>query len=530
MVDQPAESTAAPDPDAPGTRPLGGLVKHSFIYSLVPAFSRIAGFLMIPFYTSPGWLTPAEYGLADVGDLVLVALSQLLGVNLLSAMVRFYFDRQELRQRQAVVSSCTLSLAVLSWAICGLCILFRGPLAPVLLGREHAGLDQATNLAQFLAIVLLIVPFKLTTMSGLFYLQILKRSRTYSAILLVKTLLELGLKIYTIGFLGWGVRGFMLSVLVGEALTTAGLTSWMLWKIKPRIDFEVLRPILQYTAPLIPVGLCQLALHQLDRRLLEAISPGGFDSVGIYALGYKFGYIVNAMALTPFMQIWQPWIYGVDDPRERASLVARVSTYAVFAISACSLIVILLGRQVVELAAGQEQFELAFKVVPWVAAGYVFWALYFTTQIPLFIAKRTWPLLLINLGALAANIALNLVLVVQLDYLGSAIATLLTFALLAGMGMLASRREAHVPFEYGRLGRILAVVLGAVAVTWIADTAIMELAGQPFYLALPFKLAALYFGGRYLWEKVLEDEERDRILAWLGRVRASLPGVGPGGR
>src|SRR5262249_13242005 len=155
------------------------------------------------------------------------------------------------------------------------------------------------------------------------------------------------------------------------------------------------------------VGILQLLLHQADKRIvLEMLGQG---AAGIYGFGYRIAYLVTNMVLGPFILTWQPWIFGIEDQAERAKLVARVSTYAVFAIAVASLGVILFGHEASFLLAGDPAFLDAYRVIPFLAAGYVFWALYNVSQTPLFLAKRTGRLFFVNLFAVVLNIVLNIV-------------------------------------------------------------------------------------------------------------------------
>jgi O-antigen/teichoic acid export membrane protein len=507
--------SATPTETSRPPRALGGLVRHSAIYGAVPLFRQLVSIGMTRFYAD--WLGAAGFGVKEIVDLWMVGLQQLLGQNALGAMVRFYYDRHAPEERARVVTSTTIVIGILAWAACGLALLVHRPLTPLMLGS--GGTVGGGELETIVALVLLLIPFQLTSLSGFYYLQIQKRSGLFSTLQTAKLLFEVGMNVWLIGGLGLGVRGFLLGMLAGEALATLGLTGWMLWRLRPRVDWRVLRPIAIYALPLIPVGLCQFGLHQIDRRILLALVPGDAQAVtGVYGLGYKIGYLVNAMMLGSFLQIWQPWIYAVEDEEERAHLVARVSSYAVLAIAAATMGVVLLGRQAAMVLAGDPAFWEAWRVIPFVAAGYVFWALYQVSQIPLFIAKRTLRLFAINLAALALNVGLNLLLVPRMGFVGAGVATLATFAALAGLGMLASRSETRVPFELGRLGGVLACVLLAGGAALRLDAADAAGALAPAGAVL-LKLAVWAALLAVAWRLLLRADERADLCRWLSALR-----------
>ena len=160
---------------------------------------------MTPFYTT--WLGTAGTGVKEIVDFWAIALQQLLGQNVLGAMVRFFYEHKDPEERAKVVSSCTLLVTTLAWVVCGTAFFFRADLAPLVMGKGEA--VSASELVTILGLTLILIPFQLSTISGYFYLQILKRSGLYTAIQTTKLLFEVGLNFYLMGALDMGVRGMI---------------------------------------------------------------------------------------------------------------------------------------------------------------------------------------------------------------------------------------------------------------------------------------------------------------------------------
>ena len=486
---------------------LGGLLRHSAIYSAAPMLRQVISVGMTHFYTK--WLGTGGFGFKEVVDLWMIGLQQILGSNVLGAMVRFYYDQKTPAERASTVTSSTFLVTVVAWLVCGTAFFFRADLQPLMLPGVDDG--QGTNLVHILGLTLLLIPFQLSTLSGFYYLMTIKRSGLYTTIQTAKLLVEVVLNFVLIGGLGLGVEGFLISMLIGEALTSVFLCGWMIRTLGARFDWNVLRPILAYAIPLVPVGICQLALHNFDRRLLLAESA---EMTGVYGLAYKIGFMSTAMFLGPFIQIWHPWIYDMEDAKERALHVAQVGTWAVIAIATISLAVILFGRQATVILDGDGTFLDAYRVIPYIAVGYVFWALYHVSQIPLFIAKRTVRLFGINLAAVGINIGLNLYLIPRHGYVGAGIATALSFAALAAMGMIAGRSIAKVPFEWGRLGAtIVLVIAGGAIALWIDD---MQTSGGIAVLgAIGAKALSFCAIASVLWLAIVRQSERRELISWV---------------
>ncbi len=509
--------SAPPLPTTLPERPLGGLVKHSAIYSAAPVLRHAISIGMTRLYT--GWLGTAGAGVKDNVDLWLIALQQVLGQNVLSAMVRFYFDQRSDRDRAAVVSSCTILITLSALVVCGLSLLAVPWLTPLLLSRGEV--IPESELLRLCTLLFLLVPFQLGTVSGLYYLQALRRSGLFTSIQTLKLLLEVGLNFYLMGVKGLGVRGFLLSMLMGEILTSVMLVGWILWSLRPRLDWRLLAPVIRYAAPMIPVGILQLLLHNVDKRIVLELQ--GQDMAGVYGFGYRIAYLVTNLVLGPFVLTWQPWIFAVEDAAERARLVARVGTYAVLVIAAASLGVVLYGRQAAMLLGAEPAFWDAYQVIPFVAVAYVFWALYNVSQTPLFIEKRTGRLLAVNLLAVTLNVALNAWLIPLQGIIGAAVATLCTFVVLAVLGVVAGRRSAGVSFELGRLASTLGCVsAGGVLALWVDR--LEDQGACALWLAIVVKGAVLLVLWVLLWLLVLRPDERARFLTWIGsRRRAASP-------
>jgi O-antigen/teichoic acid export membrane protein len=101
-------------PGAGGVSPLrsalGRLSQHTAIYAMTGQLSRLVGFLLVPFYTA--WLTTTDYGVNELLSQLIAVLSYVAGINLTTAMARYYFEQQDERGRRAVVSTTLLAVLV----------------------------------------------------------------------------------------------------------------------------------------------------------------------------------------------------------------------------------------------------------------------------------------------------------------------------------------------------------------------------------------------------------------------------------
>lgn len=522
---EPRGPEAAGEPEEAGSKDftLRTLLAHSWIYSLVPLVQRIAGIVLIPIYTAPSRIGPDKWAVLELSELVILLVPQLVGANLLGGMARFYFEQKDEVNRRRLVASTVLALSVASWLVTGLALLFREPCARLVFGT--AGETPSAELLEATVLTLLIVPFSLTARVGVDYFVILRRPGLVATIRIVKTFVVIGLNIVLIVFLEQGALGYLRGILVGEVLSTVLVTGFVVAKTGVAFSWPIFRPMLAYALPLLPMGLVQIGLHQFDRFLLKELAPAGLgrEWVGIYGMGYKIGFLVHVAVLGSFMQVWQPWIFDMKEEQRREGLV-RVGTYALAALSACYLGAAIYGRQCVLLLAGQESYYAAYRVSPLACASYLLYATYSLNQVSLFVAKRTWPLLWINVVALAVNIVLNLWLIPIHGFVGAAWATLGSFAVLAVGGGIAAGRLYRMSFELRRAA--IVALLGAASVAAAAEIDAREVAGvlSPV-AAIGTKFALLLAVLGVLWGVVIDAEGRAGIARLVReRTGRALPG------
>jgi O-antigen/teichoic acid export membrane protein len=517
--------------EAPGDKPersLGAVLRHSAVYSLVPVASNVIAIVMVAFYTD--WLHQHEMGVLPIVDLVLAVSTELLGISALAGMVRFYFDHESQRDKNAVISSTLILGSGLAWMVCGVALVFAEELRPILIGAPTQGVSQ-WYLGQVMTLVLLMVPFQMTTQTGFRFLMIHHRSGTLAGIQITKMLVELVLKIWFVApahvlpfGLGMGVRGMLLSVLIGEVVTSTCLSIWILRRVGHRVDWKVFKPMLDYSRPLIVASLYHLCLQRSDVRLIEYLLPVGVGlaTAGIYGIGYRIGYLANQILLGPFLQVLLPWILDVKDKREQETLIARLTTYSLVFIGTAVIGISCFAREAVLVLDNSEghKYESAYLVVPLVGGAYILWAVYRSMSETTFhLARRTRALSWYSLAALVTNLGLNLLWIPAYGAIGAAAATLAAYALLAILGEIGRYRlSGGSRLEYGRIAACLATVAIACSSAMAVD-GIVSIPGEFNVVAIASKAALFLLAFAFLWGVVLTADER---ATFVGYARARL--------
>lgn len=504
---------------------IGGLLRHSSIYAIAPLVQRLLAVVLIRFYTKE--LDTPEWGILGLTDLLLGLLPILLGTSLLAGMSRHYFLQKSEADRGTVVTTVLLAVLATSVSISAVGFALREPLARALFSSAQAGsMDQYVD---FVVLCLCIFPLALVTAIGLEALQIQKRSRAVVQVTLVKTLLEAGLKLYFLFGLGLGVTGFLLAVLVGEAVAAIGLAAYILRRFGRTISARLVAPLARYSGPLVPVATFQLGLHQADKLLIERLGPEGIVTVredgqvlteamqmlGVYSFGYQVPFILHVALMGSFVKIWTPSMFGAGEA-ERTEKAPRIGTLVVLVLAVAYGTLGLFAAEAVRVLSGEEKYYGGAAVVPWIACAYLAYGAYALGQAGLMSRMATRTLALINGVALAANLGLNSLLVPRFGILGAAGATVASFVLLALMAHRASCANGIRPLHLPRFVAGLAIV----AACGLAGAEITEVFSpwSTASVAAKATIAALGAGAALA---LMPRAERTALLArlpWRGSV------------
>jgi O-antigen/teichoic acid export membrane protein len=414
------------------------------------ASSLVAGFLALftlPLYTRH--LTRAELGYAETLLTGIILVSILLRFGIGEAFVRFWFDDEDAGRRTRLARTTTSFVLVSSTAGGLIAVVLAGPLSQALLGIRDATLVSAGVLGLW-AFTNLEIAYAL--------LRVEERRRVYLIASVTNVLLTVVLTVVLVVILDEGARGYVLGNYAASTVVLVGLWAFALrghLALVPRAPGG-LRPLLAFGSPTVPADAAVFALNVIDRAyILRADSPA---SAGLYAVAVKLATAV-IVAVRGFQLAWPPLAYSLTDETEAGRVYAFVTTAYVVATGLVVAGITLLGRWIVRLLAADAFFE-AHEALPWVALG---WALYGLFLVFVTIAgrakvtTRTFPA---AAAGLVVNVVALVLLVGPLGIAGAGIALCAAYLVMLVVVHLLTRRLFHVPFEWRRLGTIVAIIGG----------------------------------------------------------------------
>ena len=473
--------------------------KHTVVYGIGDILAKLVGFLLIPLYTH--YFSTAEYGTLELLDLSSHIVSLLLAMGIAEAMVRFYFDSKEPEHREKVVGVSLIATWTIS--ILGICALI--PAA----GSISMLVFQSYEQVSLFYLVFIAIGLALCNEIPLQLLRIEQRSVLYTAISLVRLFIQLSLNIYFIVVAELGIAGILWSTLITNFILGVVLTASMLRRFKISFDFALFKEMLIYGLPLIGSWAGSFLLHFADRFLLQRLSS--LSQVGIYALSYKFGFLVSVFVLVPFKKTWMPKQFEVVDEPDAPRTFARVFTYYSFVQLYFTLGISALIEDVVFIVA-EQKFHSSYLFVPLLLLAYNCNGYYQFFEFALLYKKKTRQLAALTISAGLLNIACNLFLIPRYGAWGATWSTFIAFTYLATSIFFYAQRLYYIPVEFRRMITMFIVA----AALYTAATFIRV---DSIFLSIALRgLIAASFPLFFLFIPFLEEEEKNGIAAiWQDR-------------
>ncbi len=440
------------------------LLSDTLVYGISSVLARFINYLLVPFYTDV--FRPEQYGIVGLVYSGIMFLNVVFTFGMESAYLRYAKERERARD---VFKSLQLGLLAVGSGL-ALLLWFMAPAIMPLMS-----LDPETK--DFYLLMIGILWFDTLAIIPFAELRLVRKSILFAAIRTGNVLLNLGLNFYLILGLGWGIEAVFVANLAASALTT--LLLWILtanlWK--GSWSKQLFRKALRFGLPFVPAGLGYAINETLDRFLLNnylsqdtitQLYGAEFSTesiVGIYNACYKLG-VFMLLFVQMFRMAWQPFFLRHADDEDAKELYSEVFRYFNIAAGVLFLSVALFVEQIVQIRVplldayiiGQD-YWMGLNIVPVLLGAYWFQGWYMNFSAGIFIEEETHILPKITLAGAAITVVANLALIPWFGMMGSAVATLISYA---SMALLLYHTSSSVyPVSYPMIRAFLTVAFAA---------------------------------------------------------------------
>ncbi len=478
------------------------LAGQTAIYGLSSVLGRMLNYLLVPLYTSV--FVPAEYGIVTELYAYVAFLNILYIYGLETAYFRFSskeggYDYFNLAFTSILISSILLS---------GIIWFFSESIAGVL------NYPDKTHLIKWLAAILAIdaivaIPFaKLRQVGKTYQFAVFKLSNIGINILLNLFFIVLCPRILGSNpdsFIqlvynpGLGVGYVFLSNLIANGIYILFfLPQWV--KVKLTFNSEEWKRMMKYAWPVLIIGFAGVTNEMLSRAILKYRLPEGFydgltnlEVLGIFGACYKLS-VFMTLAVQAFRYAFEPFFFTQSKEKNSTQVFSKVMTGFVAFTSFSWLVLCVFMPWYAPIFLRQDSYLMALDSVPWLLGGGLFLGVFYNLSLWYKLTDKTLYGALISLIGAFATFILNWTLIPVLGYMGSAIATFLTYLLMVIISYVWGKKHYPVPYQ---TWKIMFYILLAGGLIWLNESLVNGLISATI-VAIGFVLVVVLLERRSL--------------------------------
>lgn len=409
------------------------LARSAIAFTAFNFINAVIPFLLLPLLTSH--LCPEDYALIAMFQLMTNFALPLLGINANSALVRSYYDREEINDFRSYTGNVAILLLATVPALLLLILVF---------GEQLESL-YSVPVKYLWVIVALALSQKISEL----VLSIWRAEQSvfkFGIFNMLKACLDLGVSIALIVVFKHSWEG-RIEGQVFAATMFAMVACFFLFKER-RISFAVnvsyMKHAARFGAPLILHALSTIIIIYSDRLFIAKMV--NLEQMGLYSAGFQIGMVISLLQ-NSFNQAWTPWLFeklNGDSYAVKRKIVKITYIYIVAILAFVSVFYIVTPFIMSTFIA--DRYSEAILFVPWVALGFAMNGMYKMFVGYLFYLKRTGYIAALTIITAVVNIALNYVLIGHFGTIGAAYATCLSFTLQAVLAWMFSSRLYPMPW------------------------------------------------------------------------------------
>ena len=476
------------------------LTKDTAIYGISTMLGRFLNFILVPFYTNV--FSPADYGVVIL-IYSYIALFNIIFIYGMDAAFLKYAAFKDIGDEKDNFSTPYFSVLLTSIFFGGLIIFLQRPIAEFV--------ELKSNLNYIITLTALILFVDANVVIPFLKLRLEKKAKLFSLIKIISIVFNIILNVFLIIKLKWGIEAIFISNLAASVLSFLLLTPTLIKNIKFSFHKILFKRLLKFGLPYLPAGLGMMLVQVIDAPILEKLTD--VNTVGIYKANYKLG-IFMMLFVNMFQYAWQPFFLTNAKEENAKELFSKVLTYFTIVGSLMLILLSLFISDIVRInffgfSIIGEKFWGGLYIVPIILLAYLFNGLYVVFSAGIYIEEKSiYAPIVAGIGAFT-NIVANYILIPQLNIMGAALATLLSYVVMAAGYYIVTQKFYKINYDYIKLSKI------TIAVVFVGAVYYMLMYGG--FLVIYYKIILAIIFIAYIFMQVFEKSEMNFIKTKLLR-------------
>ncbi|MFA6468656.1 MAG: oligosaccharide flippase family protein [Bacteroidota bacterium] len=431
------------------------------IYGISTVLARLLNFALVPLYANI--LTTAEFGImANIYSYVgFIYIFYSFGME--SSYFRFA-SSVEIGNDKDNFNTPFLSIAFMSGLFSLLMATFARPLTSVF--------QIDVSLSRIIVYSAGILFFDAVVMIPYASLRLQRKAKFFAGTKIFNIVLTIILNVITVYVLRWGVEGIFLSNLAASFCTVLFLIPTIAKQFQFTMHIGLLKELLKFGLPIVPVGISGILLQLVDRPILKLLMDD--SAVGIYQANYRLG-IFMALITGMFEFAWRPFFLSHAKDPDAKTLFSRIMTYYLTGCAIVFMILSLFLEDVIQYKFFGQRYILppeywpGLEIVPLVLLSYIFSGIGTNLNAGIQIEKKTHYLFPTSFSGSVTKIILTFLLVPLFGIMGAAYATLAGYIMVEITLFIVVQRFYYIRYEYERIIKLALTAAAAFAAAKLLD-------------------------------------------------------------
>ncbi|MFV0566610.1 MAG: lipopolysaccharide biosynthesis protein [Flavobacteriaceae bacterium] len=232
------------------------------------------------------------------------------------------------------------------------------------------------------------------------------------------------------------------------SLFTFVLLSPILFKMKWRLDFNILKKLLNYGLPIMVGSLAYVTNENIDKLFLGDLI--GNKEMGVYAACYKLG-VFMTLYIMAFRLGAEPFFFNhAKDANAKQNYATILKWFTV--LGAIFMLVVVCYIDVFsKLLLGREEYFEALAIVPIILLANLCLGIYNNLSIWYKLTDRTKYGMYISVFGALVTIAFNLIMIPKMGFMASAWATLAAYGSMMLISYFIGKKYYPVPYDLKKI-------------------------------------------------------------------------------
>jgi O-antigen/teichoic acid export membrane protein len=471
---------AGPDEDdVPRRLGVSALAHDAAIYGATRVLIKSLAFILVPVYAR--FLSVEEFGILELVLATGAFVDVLIAANMDGVFARYYFDRDSPEWRRNIITLYLWIESIYPAVVIGLGLAFSDRLSDRILGTpEYATLFMLVLVDVYLTNIV-DLPMNL--------LRLRRKPVTFAAYSLTRGGTQIAFTVLLVVVFTYGVKGILVASLVSVCVAFVLTLPVYIRDLTRNVDWRVGREMISFAWPGIIGGLAFYTLNLVDRFFVQHYD--GATATGLYGTAFRYSQVV-LVGVIAFRLGWSQWHYSWLHSGRHPEMVARGGLYYYFAAGFLAVLVSAWILPIFHLLMPSRYWDATEAVAP-LALAAVATGAYSLYTVGLAVRKRQRIIPVLAVAGAAVAVGLYFLLIPPYSFRGAAWATATAMAVLAALVYAVSNRMYPIPWDWRRVGTVVAVMVGLCIAAVFVDREMAFRASLPIRLAITAAYPLLLF-------------------------------------